>query len=243
MNKITNLHGRKFERPTLRRERSSDYNLFDPNFKIDVLNWCTRRASLLDKSEILTNMYISMNNHVNELQIVNNDCGYEHYFSNMKQEMFNLNSRITYFLDTIEGKKIIPSDLLDKWDAKITNIHQDNFNENITLPSHVPSKYENQEKEDEDMEELSCKRKCLTDILQMTMEEQKSISICQDLFCSFVKNLDENGYSFTECDHIIFKNKIIMKCNMECEVYELTQNGSMMFNECVSNLENKMNIV
>lgn len=240
---MTRLHGRNFEKPTLRRERSSDYNLFDPNFKIDVLNWCMKRATLLDKSEILANMNISMNNHLNELQIVDNDCGYEHYLNNIKYEMYSLNSRITYLLDTIEEKKTIPSDLLDKWDKKMTSVHEDNFHDNSTLPSVVPSKNGNQEKEEKDIEDVSCKRKCLNDILQMTIEEQGCPNICQDLFCSFVKNLDENGYSFTECNHIIFKNKIIMECNMECEVYELTQEGLMMLNECVSNLENKMDIV
>ena len=66
MNKLT---GRNFEKPMLRRERSSDYNLFDPNFKVDVLNWCMKRSSLEDASEILSNLYISMDKHVSEMKI------------------------------------------------------------------------------------------------------------------------------------------------------------------------------
>ena len=65
MSDINRLYGRTIEKPMLRRERSSDYNLFDPNFKIDVLNWCMKRCTITEKAEILNHLALSMNNEIN----------------------------------------------------------------------------------------------------------------------------------------------------------------------------------
>lgn len=220
MNKLT---GRNFEKPMLRRERSSDYNLFDPNFKVDVLNWCMKRSSLEDASEILSNLYISMDKHVSEMKIEKDEKGYIHYLNNIKQEFYDLSHKILYLSGVIHEKKNISSVVLEKWDSKL---NYEKLNDIDKLPKIAESKIT------EESDDNVCKRKCIEDIMSNSIKEMKATYICQKFLYKLNDNLKDQGYDINEYEDILFANVIEMKCGSECLIFELTQKGVELFNKC-----------
>ena len=89
-----------FARPMLRRERSSDYNLFEPGFKEDVINWCIKRATLFEKAELLSTIQVSLNtayNTTTKNEIYDNN--YMYYMNNLKEEINYLYKKIMYLIE------------------------------------------------------------------------------------------------------------------------------------------------
>ena len=56
-------------RPILRRERESDYNLFPDNFLIDINNWIMKRGTIHSIEDILYHINMSLNIAIEEGKI------------------------------------------------------------------------------------------------------------------------------------------------------------------------------
>lgn len=224
MDIFSKLPTHSFARPTLRRERSSDYNLFEPGFKEDVINWCIKRATLFDKAELLSTIQVSLNtayNTTSKNEIY--DDNYTYYMNNLKEEINYLYKKIMYLIEIHEKKEKVSPDVIEQWDQRIKIMNE------TQLVGDIMNNNENDEEDDQ-----VCKRKCFEDIMTITIEQVKPKGICQKFLCILNDNLQMEGYDTNEYEHIIFTNIINLTCGAECVFLELTQEGLEMVNKCLN---------